>query len=601
MIYVASSQHYIDNRLGYKIGRTCNAKSRITSLNTSRVNEDQIEFIKTWEVTDDVFVEGQIHKHFAEYRQPGNEWFNLDLKTIVDYIDCLMEQIKNDGVIENPHFIYDNNERIRLLNEIQAPAINEIREFIECDKRKAGIVVAPCGSGKTKMACSALAGIQRLVVCCPENVIQQWVEALQDVGYSPINAKGVQRDYNDDKYCIVVSTMSSKHLVNRVNNTELIVFDEAHHMVGEVLQRNAKGDYVLSGRGISRLLLQYAVEMDIKRLSLTFTPRICIGSILSMDNELVFGRKIVNMNLRDMINSGVLPDYRIWQMSNNGVPYGRELIAKCEMIATAWKTGEMNHLIIYTSTVADMNEVKAYFDNIVFNNDDYKVFTVGDNVREVLRQFTAERRAIIVNCQKLSEGVDIPVADSVAFLVNKKATGQIIQMVLRPGRWYENKPLFHILLPEIRLSDYNTIKSILLELRSKDYNLRENARCRGIKKCQEYIVVDDVLDVVENRLEEKPSIIDICQAQGITSRAAYISARETNPDLPLEPPLEGKTWHQFLNGKGVDPKDIKKSMKEWKVSNDDDCETILEFLKIDVDEIQYGYYEGVSTMRELWE
>jgi predicted helicase len=61
-----------------------------------------------------------------------------------------------------------------------------------------------------------------------------------------------------------------------------------------------------------------ATELQVKRLSLTFTPRILRNDenldieYASMDDTNIFGSQIAELKIRDLIRKGVLPDYRLW-------------------------------------------------------------------------------------------------------------------------------------------------------------------------------------------------------------------------------------------------------------------------------------------------
>jgi len=68
----------------------------------------------------------------------------------------------------------------------------------------------------------------------------------------------------------------------------------------------------------------------------------------------------------------------------------------------------------------------------------------------------------------LGEGVDIPEADSVIIMYPKVSTIEIIQMVLRPGRWYKNKTLFHILIPVLSGEDIDGLERVLSALANID-------------------------------------------------------------------------------------------------------------------------------------
>jgi superfamily II DNA or RNA helicase len=146
----------------------------------------------------------------------------------------------NTSYHRNINFCEDNTERSALINAIQAPVIHAIRSFI-LSGILAGTILAPCGSGKTRMACEGIRGLQRVIICVPLQQIQlQWVNTLLLLGIVSIDqirligGKGttdpsIIASWMKQSSYFIITTYASSHLLTDVlsSNVQLIVLDEA--------------------------------------------------------------------------------------------------------------------------------------------------------------------------------------------------------------------------------------------------------------------------------------------------------------------------------------------------------------------------------------
>ena len=570
--------------------------------------------------------EDELHNKFHRFRmmreKPGDsEWFHFHIENPLDELKSFMatrawvtrivpvDEIRpckrptrflNKSYFKNTGFIRNDTKRLDAMNTSQAPVIEKIIEFIADSKNQAGYIIAPCGSGKTHMVGEGMkrAEIKRCIVCCPSNQIQQqWAIEMQCIGlYSCddillIGSTGTTQEdtvlefMKKDQYCIITTYMSSKLLVPLVNETaQIIVLDEAHHLAGVVAQDD-------NGEGITRKLMVTAVEKDIKRLSLTFTPRIICAdgnsetNFLTMDDDNVFGTKIAELKLRQLIRKGILPDYRVWTLRDS-TSKGTGIVGKAESILEAWSATEfirgedkhiLHHLIIFTSTNEEAKQLETYY-KLKVNDTIVLRVQAGDNIKQALERFQLAERAIIINCKVLGEGVDIPIANSVAITYPKHAKGEITQMVLRAGRWYENKPLFHILLPIMDDNDMSGFEDVLTALASCDELVRDEIvfRASGLEKegttmsrndtnigevLPECIMIDEYSGTDLNDIKlcfsnirrnifpskETKRIQELCIEKGIDTQLEYEILRTHFPDLPADPRFKNQTWYDFLH------------------------------------------------------
>ena len=340
-----------------------------------------IEYEGVWETTattkDKLFdYEDEVHNYFLKYRMmreiPGDsEWFNFQGNNPYDIVKSFMDSrtwVKRQLSLseikppkrslrylrkqyhKNLSYLKTREKRNTILGSLQEPIISNIRSFVFESESKAGYVIAPCGSGKTIMTVKGIRGIKKCVICCPSKQIQnQWKDSLvaESIfnefqiyfigGSGTTDIDEIRTLFAQERYCIISTYMSSHLLVDLMQqNTELWIGDEAHHMAGIV----AKDE---TGEGRTRRLLLKATEIGIKRLSLTYTPRFIIDmrdsekekmDYLTMDDDAIFGPKIAELKIRDLIRKGVLPDYRLWTLRDEARK-GTGIIGKAdEIVAT---------------------------------------------------------------------------------------------------------------------------------------------------------------------------------------------------------------------------------------------------------------------------
>lgn len=620
-LYVASCPYYSQFNI-YKLGCTSEPHGRLTTYLTGCPPELQykIQYYGLWEIKarnmkDLLYYEKCLHEKFHSFRMKQSEWFRFEksyLQEINEYlISCKFVKSKVEfkdlpipekkSILETNYypkntenFIVDKSTKNEALDTIQRPAIQILIDFINSDT-VAGQLIAPCGSGKTMMTCKAIGNLNRIVICVPSLRIQeQWKETVgrKDclfLGGDADDWTTIEKSLKREQFCIITTYMSCKHLIEILpTTTELIVFDEAHHMTGLVSEDKEKGE------GITRVLLKNLVEKNMKRLFLTFTPKDAFDNdedmVMSMDNENIFGKPIVEIKLRDLINQGVLPDYVIWALSSNGTG----LCGKLEQILLAWNSKEINHLIIFVNDLADKDKAKEFLKDKV----DCPLLSVDrpQDAKRVFDEFYKER-AILIDCRRLGEGVDIPIADSVAILYPKQSVVDIVQMVLRAGRWYEYKSVFHILLPHVADEDMSGIQNVIVALAKYDDALRGevlfsasskskadnvvNNRDVGtpsasriqsdmisstdIEKMHEcFEQIKNSLTISRTKKESYEMVQQYNKNLGIVSKHDYLKSKPFHPKYIEDPKLYFKEhwtcWYSFL---GIDTSQFPRTKYEW--------------------------------------
>jgi len=563
-VYLASAPIYLAAYI-VKIGLTGNPHGRLSTYLTGcppgLTPSHDIQFHFLWETTATTLEE--LNDHEAEAHdflfsarmmreKPGDsEWFDLKTAAAVERFRLFIESrswfkrmVPLSDVTKVPashslirpynrnlqHFKRTAEERSIALATIQGPWIEAVRAFLSSGEI-AGRVECPCSSGKTRTTCVSLRGIvDRVILSAPsETILQQWKRTLLEhggfdeasilvIGSSSggtTNAELIRLHAQKPRFFFMTTNKSAHLLLDHMASANLYISDEAHHMAGPVAAAEEEGT------GQTRRLLAKAVELRTKRLFLTFTPRNVLSedgrvTVFSMNDPVVFGPTIYTISLRSLIRAGVLPAYNIWPIYDAD-NHGTGMIGMAKLLSSAWAATEIfrgiegpvfHHMIVYAADTTDGRELA---DMLSLSEPDTVVQFIqgGDDVDAAILRFAAATRAILINCKVLGEGVDIPCADSVAITYPKYARGEIVQMLLRPGRWFPGKSVFHILLPTLTGQDMSGFNDVLTGLASVDEALRDE------------ILHRTALDVTGSHPDQAPSPVPGPEGQNPTSIQWY--------------------------------------------------------------------------------
>jgi superfamily II DNA or RNA helicase len=620
-----------------KLGCTRNPRQRLQDFYTAHppIGKHEIVFQSLWytNATDQAELlqyESQWHQQFAKYRLSrqrfgDSEFFQFPDEHAYNMVQQFLEQQKDTWGIQrvsisdmspsissnlrdsekhyeklyeklyeyNDNFISHEVERMDVLDQIQVPVISSICDFISDPFKDGGTVIAPCGSGKTVMASKSLKtmNIMKCIICCPSVLIQrQWKKALVDFSHFQLHeillvgGDGSPRDISEkidhyinmSKYCIITTNMSSIHLANFVkkDNINIVIFDEGHHMAGVIRDTTREGK--------TRQFLQKIISFEVKRLFLTYTPRYILNNncdnaitTFSMDDDKIFGSTIAELNYRCMINSGILPDYRVWHLyDEKSEGQGIEAIASC--LLEAWEKTEIrhnvekhifHHMIVFAQSQKDVQILEQFLKlNVSYTY--IASLKNGDNVKSKIQDYQNAPRAILINCMILNEGVDIPITNAVSIVYPKKAPGQIIQMLLRAGRWYPGKSEFHILIPTLNNeTKFEVFVDVLNSLSSYDIQLPVDKNKARVKNCNspnscerlcthpstlpgnvvvkscDILTIQELISSRENKKQSLRRIQEICIKEGIQTSS---QCKERFPDCEDLTSMT-MSWYDFLH------------------------------------------------------
>ncbi len=346
------------------------------------------------------------------------------------------------------------------------------------------------------------------------------------------NSESISKFLNLDlgKRKIIFSTYHSLNaIVEALNHLEgfyfdLTIFDEAHKTAG------AKNSSMFL-LGISDQHLRTK-----KRLFMTATERLVRPWIIkkaeeydrivfSMDDETVYGPVFDRLNFGEAIKKGVISDYKIIVagiqekkiydliQKNKFLVVDRENeelftyaqnIFQQIMLIKSMQTFPIKKVITFHNTVRN---AKGFIDGFSgedhslkdmikhyakdFNQEDWRLDHVNGTMtagsrREILDLFAKSKYGIVSNARCLTEGVDVPIIDSVYFVNSKTSLIDIVQACGRALRKPFDMPektaffIIPILIPEgdvegdvINEIDFEMIHNLIQSLRDQDSRLAE--------------------------------------------------------------------------------------------------------------------------------
>lgn len=343
------------------------------------------------------------------------------------------------------------------------------------------------------------------------------IHSLADLAF-PVtsDANEIRRFLSSSGPRVVISTYQSSMLVAEAQADpaapafDLAVADEAHRCAGK------------AGSDFTAILDPATIRCD-KRLFATATPRTYSSTvhkhaeergveIVGMDNVEQFGAVLHALPFGKAIERKLLTDYRVviigvddpmiaqWitrrelVSTGTGVETGSESLAAQIGLLKAIQDYDLKRIISFHSRVSRAKAFAAEVAEVMdWCGEEHRPagslhadFVSGDmptGQRRVkldrLRQLAEDERAVLSNARCLSEGVDVPALDGVAFIDTRSSQVDIIQAVGRAIRLSADKKAGTIILPvfiqdgedavgTIEASNFKPVWEVLNALKSHD-------------------------------------------------------------------------------------------------------------------------------------
>lgn len=267
---------------------------------------------------------------------------------------------------------------------------------------------------------------------------------------------------NDTQHKVIYSTYQSSHLiVNSINSLNMriniAVYDEAHNIALKKNDRKNATTSILHDKDDSAFMNNF-LNVD-KRLFMTATAKhfdikvkqndeeYDVELAYSMDNKKFFGEISHEYSMREAIEEDVIADYKIVAIHieenfikeyfNNAVIEEEHIeIVKSIAIVKAMEKYSINKAIIFNKNIEYSKifteNVKKHHRELIAEHIDGRMGIEQRN--NILTDFSNRDKFVLSNSKLLSEGVDIPAVDMVAFMSTTKSLRDIVQRVGRAQR-----------------------------------------------------------------------------------------------------------------------------------------------------------------------
>lgn len=322
--------------------------------------------------------------------------------------------------------------------------------------------------------------------------------------------------------------------ISKVKSFDLGIFDEAHKTAGD-----CKKTFGLA-------LHQNRLPIK-KRIFFTATPRHYRVQkdnkegnkklVFSMDVPEVYGPVVHKLSFAKAVKDDIICGYKVIisvvtsEEVNHQLLKGGEVIVngdgvRARQVANQLalkhltKHYEVNKIFTFHRTVASAKSFTSPdAEGIGTHLPAFKSFHVDGTMpssqrKEIMQEFRNADKGLISNARCLTEGVDVPAVDLVAFMATKKSHVDIVQATGRAMRKSPGKKVGYIFLPlyleqeegetleqALKRAKYNVIWDVLEALAEQDEVLAEIITNMRIKRGQGILGFDD------QRFHEKVDVL----------------------------------------------------------------------------------------------
>jgi len=354
------------------------------------------------------------------------------------------------------------------LYTFQEDAVAKLKKYFISDNQRAGLMVMPTGSGKSRTSISFLIkemisqGYQILWIAHRHMLIDQAADCFYKfAGLAKVNRPEI-KDYRIScisgehmniksvgKHEVIVASISSicrnkEHLRRILGNKVMVVVDEAHHTLAPTYQNTL------------HLIRKY--RKNVKLLGITATPVRANEKDSKELLELYDGNIIYNISMSNLIAEGILADPKFKRIET-GEDFEPEITIDEEKLIRRY--GELPETLV--NKIASSNSrnqviLKEYLDhceeygktlifamNVIHCRFLYEelvdrgvkcglVYSGKDDNGKVITEFKSGKLDVLVNVNILTEGTDVPDIKTVFLTRPTASEGLLMQMIGRGMR-----------------------------------------------------------------------------------------------------------------------------------------------------------------------
>lgn len=374
---------------------------------------------------------------------------------------------------------------------------------------------------------TSLTALAYLCVCSDPSVkegIDMLATHQSDLDFEVSTDANKVREFLDTPFAgvkVIFSTYQSAQVVGKAMKPEerfdLGIFDEAHKTAGR------------EGRNFGFALDDANLPVQ-KRLFVTATPRHYnphkrdqegeAQVVFSMDNPEVYGPQAHRLTFGEAARRDIICNYKViisvitsemvtnellsrGEVIVNGDPVRARQVANQIALRDAVEKYGVKKIFTFHKTV---NSAASFVDEgsegIRTHLPDFKSYHVNGDMptarrERVMREFSEATNAVMSNARCLTEGVDVPAVDMVAFLSPRRSRVDIVQATGRAMRRSPGKTVGYVLLPlyvelavgesvedAVSRADFDEVWDVLQSLQEQDEVLAELIRNLGEQKGQ---------------------------------------------------------------------------------------------------------------------
>lgn len=506
-IYIRKNPYW-DNDSCYKIGKTEDILNRESTYITSEIRRGQlIKLFKFINITEEYLnkIDSILKIELKEYNyyiDAGTEFFkyecidkiinifkeyNINYIELTEYdINKLTRKVYENIKLNNNHKEYDIQNIIDI-SSIYTPRSDQIEILNICKeyfiKNDKGILILPCGAGKTIISLLFLEYLQikKIIIAVPNILLlNQWNTIIKPcisknckilLIHGNITIKEITDFIINNKEYIIILTYSSSHKLYKASKNytfDILINDEVHHLTSINIKNNEENKEYINILKIN-VKKQLSLTATLKILDDSYNTYIDFKSCISNDNIQYFGNIIYKKSLLWAINNNTICDYEIQTIitkENNILKLLEDLHInsyddKC-LFTSAYASifsiykKKSHHLLIYANKIENAIKINNYIKLLMtkFNitnlyNSEFHGNLQKKTQDKIINSFINSKSGIISCVYCLGEGWDLPLLDGVVFAENMYSNIRIVQSALRGCRKNNNEPnkINKIILP----------------------------------------------------------------------------------------------------------------------------------------------------------
>ena len=326
------------------------------------------------------------------------------------------------------------------LRDYQQTDLDRLRAEFRTGAR-AVLYVAPTGSGKTVLFSTVVSNAKlkgsRIWVVVPRpHLVEQCSATLTDLGVLHGVVSGARYFHPGCQVLVCsVQTLVRRVAAGKIEDADLIVIDEAHHVVAGTWRE------IIEAQPRARLL------------GVTATPLRLDGKGLGVEAGGVFDRMVVGPSVKELTDLGWLSPYTLYRpptmVDLTGVKRSMGDYAKGQLAAAVDRphiTGDAveqyakhcpgEPALVFCASVDHATHVATQFREAGWRSESIDGNTPGSVRQERIKALGEGRMHVLTSCEVISEGTDIPTVSAAILLRPTQSLGLYLQQVgrcLRPA------------------------------------------------------------------------------------------------------------------------------------------------------------------------